>query len=120
MLEALRKRPGLHGLIHGFTGSVQIARDYERCGFMPSLGVRSIQRRNPADFAWLKKSAFVIESDAPGYRSPSVDAEEVAESWMEDLNAVAAFLAQLWSMDLKDVWKMSDQNLSMIGLSQSS
>ena len=120
MLQALQKRSGLRGLIHGFTGSAHIASAYQRFGFIPSLGVRSIQRRTPTDFAWLKKSAFVIESDAPSNHLQVVDAEILAESWIQDLNSVAAFLGKLWAMDPQGVWELSDQNLSMTGLRQSS
>ncbi len=68
ILQAIQKRPGLNGMIHSFSGSIETARQFIDKGFYISLGavvtfekaskIRKLASQLPLD-------ALLIESDAP-------------------------------------------------------
>jgi TatD DNase family protein len=112
MLTLLRDFKGLKGLMHGFTGSPEIARRYLDAGFTVSLGARTFQHKKHADFSWLGQGDFVLESDAPDYKKPPTDAAQVIADWMKTLAVGPAFLSGLWNIPEADVWTRSRENLS--------
>ncbi|MEI6399652.1 MAG: TatD family hydrolase [Pseudomonadota bacterium] len=112
MLTLLRDIKGLRGLIHGFTGSSQIAKQYIDLGFVLSLGARTFQHKKQTDFSWLGQGDFVLESDAPDYKKPPASATNVVSEWIETLTEASRFLASLWNIPEAEVWKRSRENLA--------
>ena len=114
MLPLLREINGLSGLIHGFTGSSQIAKQYIDLGFKLSLGARTFRHKKGVDFSWLGQGDFVLESDAPDYRKPIASASNVVSDWLGTLTATSSFLSSLWNIPQADVWTCSRANISHI------
>lgn len=112
MLTLLRDIKGLRGLIHGFTGSPEIARRYLDAGFTLSLGPRTFQHKKQADFSWLGQGDFVLESDAPDYKKPPVSATNLVSEWIKTLTEGSRFLASLWNIPEAEVWRRSRENLA--------
>lgn len=73
----------LTGMVHGFTGSREVAREWLDLGFMISLGTRILHKQNQKlkDLAaWLPTDRLLVESDAPDQR-PSDHAGQLNEPW---------------------------------------
>jgi TatD DNase family protein len=73
----------LTGMVHGFTGSREVARQWLDLGFMISLGTRILHKQNQKlkDLAaWLPADRLLVESDAPDQRPPD-HAGSLNEPW---------------------------------------
>lgn len=67
-LELLRQHPGVNGVVHGFSGSVEVAQAYLRCGLFISFGgillnPRARKARKAAQAVPLDR--ILIETDGP-------------------------------------------------------
>ncbi|MDQ6990492.1 MAG: TatD family hydrolase [Mariprofundaceae bacterium] len=68
MFMMLRDYPSLHGVIHGFVGSLEQAQSFLRLGFLIGLGTRILNphaKKIQKLVSQLPLNAIVLESDAP-------------------------------------------------------
>ena len=112
MQAMLRDFKGPAVMVHGFRGHAQVAKFYMDRGYLLSLGMRSFAKLAPEDFAWLPKSGFVIESDAPIYHDGSLSLSEVRREWIAALNGAGEFLAKVWKIDAGEVWHLARTNMN--------
>jgi TatD DNase family protein len=93
MISILRRVGGAKGLVHGFTGSKEIAREYLRLGLTLSMGLRSFRGQSAGQWSWLKGVDVVVESDEPLCQAEFSDAASLAERWVSSLDGAERFLA---------------------------
>jgi len=105
--EALKKRVGLHGVIHGFSGSLQQARILTEMGFFIGLGTRLLHQ-NPKRFNELATSLslahILLETDSPDGLGHEV-ANEPAKLW-----DVGEGIANALGANPRDVLKTCSQH----------
>jgi len=81
--EALKKRAGLRGVIHGFSGSLHQAKILTEMGFLIGLGTRLLHQ-NPKHFEQLASSLSLshtlLETDSPDGLGHDI-ANEPAKLW---------------------------------------
>lgn len=68
LIRELKNFPGLRGILHGFSGSFEMAREYRRAGLLLGIGgVISYPRANKTrnTVAALAATDFLLETDAP-------------------------------------------------------
>jgi TatD DNase family protein len=68
VLEQVRRYPGLRGVIHGFSGSVEVASDYIRLGFLLGVGglvtnLKASKMRHA--LAGVPLQSLLLETDSP-------------------------------------------------------
>jgi TatD DNase family protein len=104
MLRCL-KRVGVRrgGIIHAFSGSAEIARDYMQLGFLLGVGgtityARANKTRNT--IAKLPLQALVLETDAPDMPIAGRQGEPNSPLYLPE---IALALAQLRSIDVEEV-----------------
>lgn len=105
--EALKKRPRLRGVIHGFSGSLQQAKILTEMGFFIGLGTRLLHQ-NPNRFQALASSLslahILLETDSPDGLGHDV-ANEPAKLW-----DVGEALANARGSDPSDILKTCSQH----------
>lgn len=120
MLDLIKERPGLSGVVHAFSGSREVARAYLEMGFKLGLGGigtwPGAQKLHKA-IAACPSDGYVLETDAPDL-SP--------ESWRGRRNEPAALVdvaeavARLRNQTIEEVLACSDANgRALFGLPQS-
>ena len=114
MLKSLKKFKGLRGIIHAFSGSHELAREYTNQGFVLSIGRRFFNSQKTSNVAWLKDLPFVLESDAPDYKSQEKDPNKIAQAWMKDLTASAKALSDALGVSPEDVWLQVEISLKKL------
>ena len=94
-IEMLRAFEGrVHGVIHAFSGSVEVAAEYRRLGFLVGIGAAVTRRRSRrvrAAAAAIPDSQLLLETDAPFMRV----GESLGDGRPEDIRAVAAEVSEL-------------------------
>lgn len=97
LLKAIRRRPGLRGVVHGFVGSAQQAQQFIERGFYLGVGgaithPRAVRlRRMVAD---LPLSALLIETDAPNQPGHAHRPERNEPAFIREVLGVLAELRQ--------------------------
>ena len=115
LTELKQIRPASGGLVHAFTGSHEIAREYLQLGFHLSIGA-AVTRHG---YETLKRAItrlpderIVIESDAPDQPSPSVPAGALNEP--TSIFETAAAIAELRGTTPEQVLSQSAQSLKKL------
>lgn len=93
LLKAIRQRPGLRGVVHGFVGSVQQARQFVERGFYLGVGgaithPRATRMRQMV--AGLPLSSLLIETDAPNQPGHAHRGERNEPAYIREVLAVLA------------------------------
>lgn len=111
ILKHLRQHPVRGGIAHAFNGSPQQAAEFIRLGFKLGFGgamtyPRAIRLRQLA--ASLPLDSIVLETDAPDI--PPAFLERDTPNAPEYLPQIAATLAELRSMSLQDIARVTSEN----------
>lgn len=114
MLKLLGKFDGLKGLTHAFSGGQELAREYNRRGFVLSLGRGFFSRKKKTELAWLKDVPFVLESDAPSYKSTESDPQKIAQAWIANLEQSAKDAGEALGISNNQVWSRTEQHFTQL------
>jgi len=117
VIQRIKKYPGLRGMIHSYSGSLEQAKQLIDLGFYISFGgaitydkatrIRSIARQVPLD-------ALLIETDAPD--QPDMQHHSERNEPVYILNVLAA-LAELKELTVKEIaYTSSDNAINLFGL----
>lgn len=103
MLAALSRHPGVRGVVHAFSGSPELARQYWQKGFY--LGVGGVvtyprAQKTRRALATVGSEALLLETDAPDM---PLSGQQGMRNSPEQLPLVAAELAQLRSQTVEDI-----------------
>lgn len=114
VLRELRLRPGLQGVIHSFSGSLQQAKQLIDLGFYLGFGgpvtyTRALKLRMLV--SELPLSALLIETDAPDQPDASHHGERNQPAWLPD---IAACIAQLRGIAVEAVAKTTSDNAKLL------
>ena len=112
VLGLLKKYPAVKGMVHGFTGSKEIVRQYIEKGFLISLGARSFWGSAPDFLREIGRHNFLLESDAPDFKTEPRHASDVAARWIKELRDGADFLAKTWSVTSDEVWRWNSEAIA--------
>ncbi len=117
MLQSLRRVgvPRAGGVVHGFSGSLPVARDYMALGLHVGIGCQvtsSLSRRMREAAAALPLERLVVETDAPDQRPREADgaAGEARPGRPTDLVRVIAAVAELRGLSTAEVGRATAQN----------
>lgn len=111
MLRSLKRvTPKRGGIIHAFSGSVEIAREYVRMGYLLGVGgtityERANKTRNA--IAQLPLSALVLETDAPDMPIAGRQGEPNSPLYLAE---IAQVLAQLQGVPVQQVAQQTTSN----------
>ena len=97
-------------VIHGFCGSLALAKQYQGQGWLLGLGSRCLSHlgaKQTAMLLGLDRNLFVLESDAP-YTCRADNTPDV-------LCEIVVQLAALWQVDVCDVIQQANRNWQKIG-----
>lgn len=114
VLSGLEKYPCRGGLYHSFRGPERVAKEFLNRGFLLSIGPRSIKRKTPVDYRFLRSDGFLIETDGPKKEWVSLAGELDPSLWLGELDRVAMFLAEVFQVSLATVWQWNRENLERI------
>lgn len=114
MLKLLEKFDGLKGLTHAFSGGQELAREYNRRGFVLSLGRGFFTRKKKTELAWLKDVPFVLESDAPSYKSKETDPQKIAQAWIANLEESAKDASEALGISEHEIWSITEQHFAKL------
>ena len=108
-----RETPGPRGVVHAFSGSVDVARSYVRLGFMLAFGgaiTHARHQRARAAAAWVPDDALLLESDAPSGRLSGGPPRNEPSA----LPRVLAVLAELRGQSQERVAEMTRDNAARL------
>lgn len=107
-LERLRRHPPLRGVVHAYSGSAELVREYVSLGLHVSIGPSVLNenaRKVHAACVEIPEDRLLIETDAP---------DQIAEP--ADLRSVAARVASLRGATLDEVAERTTRNaVSLFG-----
>jgi len=107
MLEILKKFPGVTGVVHAFSGSIQIAEQYIALGFRLGMGPLILKSEKLLTvFSQLPLNSLLLETDAPFMAIQP----ELNNNPLLSLMAVAEKLAVKKSMSLEHVAVATKEN----------
>lgn len=114
VLRELRKRPGLRGVIHSFSGSLQQAKQLIDLGFYLGFGgpvtyTRALKLRMLV--AELPLSALLIETDAPDQPDASHHGERNQPAWLPE---IASCIAGLRGITVESVAETTSENAKLL------
>lgn len=123
MLESLRRVgvPRAGGVVHGFSGSLSVARQYLSLGLYVGIGcqVTSAQSRGTREAAaTLPLERLLVETDAPDQRprGPGMAGDETSHGRPSDLLRVVAIVAELRVVGTDEVGRVTRRNaLTLFG-----
>ncbi len=109
----------IHGVIHGFSGSEQIAKDYVGCGFFLGVGGTLTYKRAKKTREAIKKiplEYLVLETDAP---SMPIQGRQGSRNSPEYIPEIAQVLAEIKGVSVEEVAnKTSENSCRLFGLDQ--
>ncbi len=110
VLRELRRRPGLRGVLHSFSGSLQQAEQAWRLGFrigiVATVGFERARRLRSV-VAAMPLEALLIETDAPDQPGPQRRGERNEPAWLPEHLAV---MAELRGETVDDLARHLDDN----------
>jgi len=114
VLRELRKRPGLRGVIHSFSGSLQQAKQLIDLGFYLGFGgpvtyTRALKLRMLV--AELPLSALLIETDAPDQPDANHHGERNQPAWLPE---IASCIAGLRGITVESVAETTSENAKLL------
>jgi TatD DNase family protein len=114
VLRELRLRPGLQGVIHSFSGSLQQAKQLIDLGFYLGFGgpvtyTRALKLRMLV--SELPLSALLIETDAPDQPDASHHGERNQPAWLPN---IAACIAELRGIAVEAVAETTSDNAKLL------
>lgn len=112
-IDILREYPGLKGVIHCFSGSLETAKEYIKLGY--KLGMNGVITFKNSKFKEVLKflpiEALVLETDAP-YLSPEPKRGEKNEP--ANIIHIAKFIADIKGVTLEELSKITEKNVKDI------
>ncbi len=114
VLALLRRRPGLTGMVHSYSGSLQQTRQLLDLGFYISLGgsLTYEQARRLRELArWLPLDRVLVETDAPDQAGVSHRGERNEPAYLTE---VVATLAELRGQSVTTVAKATSVNAAKL------
>lgn len=110
VLQALKKRPELRGIIHSYSGSFEQARELIKRGFLLGLGgpvTWSGSRRLHKLVQQLPLDAIVLETDAPDQTGERHKGERNEPAYLVE---IASKIAQLKGISVEEVQQKTTSN----------
>ncbi len=107
VVDLLAKHPGLHGVVHGFTGNIQQAQAFIERGFHIGIGTRLIKAASDKTKSLLTKlplEHILLETDAPDGLGKD------ARNEPKELIVVANIVAKLGGHNTEDVLHLCSQH----------
>ena len=114
IMEILRKFPNVRGILHSFSGSVEMAEELVKMGYMISFSgtLTFTNARKPKEVALaLPKESVLIETDCP-YLAPHPKRGTLNHSG--NLEYTCATLASLWGVSEEECAKITESNARRI------
>ena len=111
--EILKAYPA-KGIIHSFSGSIEMARQYMKLGYAVSFGASVLFKgaKKPIDVvSKMPLKSLLIETDAP-YQSPVLDHRHEPA----DVAAIYEKIAQIRGMEIADLMRITEENFDRIFL----
>ena len=109
-LEILKKFPNVKGIMHSYSGSVEMARELIEMGYYVSFsGTLTFKnaRKTPEVAVAIPRDRVLIETDAP-YLAPTPHRGKINHSgYLEYTNGR---LAELWQISSEECAKITDEN----------
>ena len=112
-LGILKEHEGVRGVMHCFSGSYEDARRVLDLGMVLGVGGTVTYKNNPLKEVLLKVGLgyIVLETDAPFLAPVPYRGKRNESSYIPD---IAAFLAGLFGVEMKDVSRMTQQTVSTV------
>ena len=110
VMEIIRKYPRVKGIMHSYSGSVEMAEELVRLGYYISFsGTLTFKnaRKTPEAAVAVPRERVLIETDAP-YLAPHPHRGKINHSgYLEHTNAR---LAEIWGISPEECAKITDEN----------
>ncbi len=109
------KRHNNRGIIHSFSGSIEMARQYMKLGYYISFGASVLFKnaRKPIDVvSKMDMERVLIETDAP-YQSPVLDHRHEPS----DIVNIYEKIAEIRQMEIPELEKITEENFDQIFVS---
>ncbi|MCR4632672.1 MAG: TatD family hydrolase [Erysipelotrichaceae bacterium] len=109
--EILKAHP-VKGIIHSFSGSIEMARQYMKLGYAISFGASVLFKgaKKPLDVvSKMPLDSLLIETDAP-YQSPILDHRHEPA----DIVKIYEKIAQIREMEIADLMRICEENFDRI------
>jgi TatD DNase family protein len=116
MLRSIKNFPGLSGIIHAYTKSPELAQEYKKLGFVISLGRHFFRAKDSNELMWLQDTPFLLESDAPQWKSDEQDPQAIVHDWLLCLRSSAQSLAKAFHVSEDEIWSRCKLNLGDLGV----
>ena len=114
VMEILRQFPKVNGILHSFSGSVEMAEELCKMGYMISFSgtLTFSNARKPKEVALaLPKECVLIETDCP-YLAPHPKRGTLNHSG--NLEYTCAVLASLWGVSEEECARITEENARRI------
>lgn len=111
MLQALNKYPKVSGLVHAFSGSSELAKEYVKRGFTLSVGSKFFIKKRPQDLQWLKGLPVVVESDAPHRGSSDGKPASISSLWLNVLEEAYRALSDVLEISQEELQGVVEERL---------
>ena len=114
VMTVLREFPGVHGILHSFSGSVEMARELVKMGYMISFSgtLTFTNARRPKEVAAaIPHDHVLIETDAP-YLAPHPKRGSLNHSG--NLVYTNAMLASIWGLSEEETARITEENAKRV------
>ena len=114
IMEVLRRHSGVRGVLHSYSGSVEMAEELVKMGFSISFSgtITFTNARKPREVAAvLPRDRVLIETDCP-YLAPHPKRGTLNHSG--NLNLTCAALAAVWGIGEEECARITEENAKRI------